>query len=593
MESMSAQELSRLDIKGITIAQPYGELLGEPEKNAVIFIWGEKGAGKSTMSLGLADALAEHGQIEYIPAEEHFGKTLVDRVKRLDATHPNLNFTKWKSIQTLKEILLKNRSFGCVLDSISVIDANAKETVELAQWCRENDIMFIMVAHATKDGQYKGNTSIAHECDIEIKVTKEEGAVTEKNRYKELTTIDVPFTADDREIVRQKPVTPLTEKQHQGVEDQLSNNESATDQELTEYFIRELGLTEAQATHWVGKRDKYLTDPTHSESRENPVDTPFKITLKELDKLHKIRSWKRINSMLGSKMPCYAPRHSGESENAHLSVRYTADYTKKRYIMDLLLDGHLEYQACTEGRKGGLLPCWKKLVSKYGELEIRIYRQDHAKVVLGAKEYKRQERQQAKKQGNDPVKKAKKKSAKKPGKPIVKPTEPAALAPSTHFAPSFDLPKKDRSNIVFRELRTLSSNTPLGIAYAGHDGTVEDIQRTAKRVGAASYDRYGNDLGNMASQYWATGEDGQVKWAISPNFKHIAEITTKAAFEIAGWSLKKWGVDISKFTDEDGTKESSTRQPDESHGEKKQEVDIEAAKKSQAKLDAFLEKILS
>lgn len=366
MESMTAQQLAKLNIKGITITQPYGRLLGEPEKNAVIFIWGEKGAGKSTMSLGLADALAEHGRIEYIPAEEHFGKTLVDRVKRLGATHQNLNFTKWKSIQALKEILLKNRSFACILDSISVIDANAKETVELAQWCRENGIMFVMVSHATKDGQYKGNTSIAHECDIEIKVTKEGGAETEKNRYRELTAIAVPFTAEDRAVA---PANTATKKE------------------------------------------------SEPKSRKNPVDTPFKITLKELDTLHKIRSWKRINSMFGSKMPCYAPKHSGESENAHLSIRYTADYPKKRYIMDLLLDGHLEYQACTEGKGGGLKACWKKLVNKYGDLEIRIYKQDHAKVVLGAKEYKRQERALGKKEKstatNSPAPKTKKKPAAK------------------------------------------------------------------------------------------------------------------------------------------------------------------------------------
>ena len=363
---MTAQQLAKLNIKGITIAQPYGRLLGEPEKNAVIFIWGEKGAGKSTMSLGLADALAEHGRIEYIPAEEHFGKTLVDRVKRLGATHQNLNFTKWKSIQALKEILLKNRSFACILDSISVIDANAKETVELAQWCRENGIMFVMVSHATKDGQYKGNTSIAHECDIEIKVTKDGGAETEKNRYRELTAIAVPFSAEEREV------GPASTKE--------------------------------------------TSDP---DTRENPVDTPFKITLKEIDMLHKIRSWKRINSMFGSKMPCYAPKHSGESENAHLSIRYTADYPKKRYIMDLLLDGHLEYQACTEGAGGGLKACWKKLVNKYGDLEVRIFKQDHAKVVLGAKEYKRQERALGKKETeptttSSPTPKTKKKPAAEP-----------------------------------------------------------------------------------------------------------------------------------------------------------------------------------
>lgn len=40
--TISAKELATLNIKGIKIANPYGALLGEPEKNAVIFIWGEK-----------------------------------------------------------------------------------------------------------------------------------------------------------------------------------------------------------------------------------------------------------------------------------------------------------------------------------------------------------------------------------------------------------------------------------------------------------------------------------------------------------------------------------------------------------------------
>jgi hypothetical protein len=86
--------------------------------------------------------------------------------------------------------------------------------------------------------------------------------------------------------------------------------------------------------------------------------------------------------------------------------------------MDLLLDGHLEYQACTEGKGGGLKACWKKLVSKYGDLKIRIYKQDHAKIVLGAKEYKRQERALGKKEtkstpANPPTPKTKKKPAAK------------------------------------------------------------------------------------------------------------------------------------------------------------------------------------
>jgi hypothetical protein len=90
--------------------------------------------------------------------------------------------------------------------------------------------------------------------------------------------------------------------------------------------------------------------------------------------------------------------------------------------MDLLLDGHLQYQACTEGKGGGLKACWKQLVSKYGDLEVRIFKQDHAKVVLGAKEYKRQERALGKKKTKStetpsPTSKPKKKPASEP-KPV-------------------------------------------------------------------------------------------------------------------------------------------------------------------------------
>jgi hypothetical protein len=339
LNSMTAQALSKLNIQGIKVAEPYGSLLGEPEANAVMFIWGEKGAGKSTFSLGLANALAGHGRVEYIPAEEHFGKTLVDKVKRLDATHPNLNFTKWKSTEALKTMLQETRASFCVLDSITVIEANDKETVDLAQWCRDSGIGFLMVAHATKDGRYKGNTSIAHECDIEIKVTLEGEAVAEKNRYRTLTSIAVPFTAKDLD----KPASV----------------------------------------------------------RENPVDVPFRMSLAEIDKLHKFRSWRRINSLMGSKMPCYAKTHSGESDSAHFSIRYTPDYRRKKYVLELLLDGRLEAQICTTGAKGGFKASWRQLVDEYGDIEVMIYSQDHAKKVLGAKEYARQETKfkQAQKKG--------------------------------------------------------------------------------------------------------------------------------------------------------------------------------------------------
>ena len=346
-------------------------------------------------------------------------------MKRLNATHANLNFTKWRSLEALKDTLRTNRAAFCVLDSITVIEANDKATVELAQWCREQNISFIMVAHATKDGKYKGNTSIAHECDIEIKVTKDGTAEAEKNRYRTLTAIDVPFTAKDvkQEATRMNPADLKTQviKNLDWLEDNYSryhsdntihfadqvlrvvDGEMSVDEE--EEFLQALNLDSVVEIDGV-EPDELLEMANrdlenlieHVQIRANPVDVPFRITLAEIDNLHKVRSWKRVNSMLGSKMPCFARAHSGESDSAHLSIRYIPDYKHKKYVLELLLDGRLEAQICSEGATGGFKASWKQLVNQYGELEVMIYAQDHAKKVLGAKEYKRQERKHEKAQ---------------------------------------------------------------------------------------------------------------------------------------------------------------------------------------------------
>ncbi|MEP4441958.1 MAG: hypothetical protein ABJ059_00700, partial [Hyphomicrobiales bacterium] len=221
--------------------------------------------------------------------------------------------------------------------------------------------------------------------------------------------------------------------QHEGVEDQLSNNETSTDEELIDFFQDEFGLTKQQAAHWVSKRGSYLMNPMHSEPRDNPVELPFTISLKKINTLHKLRSWKRVNSLLGSKMPCYAKQHSGESERATLSIRYVPDYYNKRYIVELLIDGELKTQICTEGAKGGFIASWKELVKKHGELEVQILAQDHAKKVLGTREYRRQE----KLQGNPPdcppsgKPKAKKKPKRKTAPLKKKPTKKKAAGKTT------------------------------------------------------------------------------------------------------------------------------------------------------------------
>ena len=175
---------------------------------------------------------------------------------------------------------------------------------------------------------------------------------------------------------------------------------------------------------------------TNKMARKNPVEVPFTLTLNEIDKLHKIRSVKKLNSFVGYMHPCYTPRHSGVKPNAHLSFHYVPDYHNKVYTLHLLLDGELEYTACAKGASKNFTTAWKEILKKYGNLEVEIKKQDHAKKVLGAREYARQEKEYAKKQkkkddcpDDSKSSKGKKKSTGKKKKPV--PKKPGSGSEST------------------------------------------------------------------------------------------------------------------------------------------------------------------
>jgi hypothetical protein len=161
-------------------------------------------------------------------------------------------------------------------------------------------------------------------------------------------------------------------------------------------------------------------NPCGCQTRENPVDVPFTMTLKEIIDLRGlINSAYLFNSMLGAAAPCYTIQPWESTEN-RLMVFYIPHYNKKIFNLYLLIDGELEDSFCQKGstnsKKNHFQYLLNELVKKWGDLKVVIYDQDHAKKVLGAKRYKQQEREFAKKQGKGSKKPKSKKKAKKPKK---------------------------------------------------------------------------------------------------------------------------------------------------------------------------------
>ena len=52
----------------------------------------------------------------------------------------------------------------------------------------------------------------------------------------------------------------MNSEQRRVVLDALTNDDSSTDKELKEYFVKEVGLSEGEASYWVSKRSEYLNN---------------------------------------------------------------------------------------------------------------------------------------------------------------------------------------------------------------------------------------------------------------------------------------------------------------------------------------------
>jgi len=271
--------------------------------------------------------------------------------------------------------------------------------------------------------------------------------------------------------------------------------------------------------------------------------------------------------MFGSKLPCFAKAHSGESESAHLSIRYTPDYNKKKYVLELLLDGRLEAQICSEGSSGGFKASWKQLVKNYGELEIMIYAQDHAKKVLGAKEYKRQEKK---------FKKAQAAGGDCPPDHAVKNKEKL-----TDKIKRYNLPEVHADYFNFPNGTQLVPLNKLVSKKTNPEKSIDNALGYMKQ--AASGDR---DRRAPIQDY----KKGRSYIIIDGNA--TAEVGRRS-----GWSkipvIVESAPSKKKASPAKGKPAKSTSAKRKKAATKPKDIDIDAARKSQNKLDAFLEKVLS
>lgn len=178
--TISACELRSQEIKGRTVKG--FEKLGLLPTSWRLLVYGLPGNGKSRFCLKFSQAY--YGKVLYVACEEGFGATMKKKLVMDEITGENIIISdamlKWELDKDIAEVspdLL-------IIDSISAAkdESMVDMSLEMAQ---------IWVAHVTKDARFKGDSSVAHNVDIILRI--ENGVLfVEKNRFN-MAGIEIPL----------------------------------------------------------------------------------------------------------------------------------------------------------------------------------------------------------------------------------------------------------------------------------------------------------------------------------------------------------------------------------------------------------------
>lgn len=146
------------------------ESFGKPERNAIWFIWGQSGNGKTSFCLQVCKYLAKFGKVDYNSLEEGHGESIARALRDVNMIEAEGKF-RLLDVMPFPEFLdrlsgKKTADFG-VVDSVQYAGFSYEEYKEFKQRLKKKSLLFI--SHATGNNP-KGNTADGIRYDSSIKV---------------------------------------------------------------------------------------------------------------------------------------------------------------------------------------------------------------------------------------------------------------------------------------------------------------------------------------------------------------------------------------------------------------------------------------
>lgn len=175
---INASEINKMEFDYYLFDDYYKSLIGNPSRSFKMLIYGGAGSGKSTFSMKFASYLAkEHGLTLYNASEEGINLSLQRKVKELGVVSDKLKLSAVKDLNSI--IGLLDQFKFIFLDSATDMNITDEDYAKIMKL----NVAIITIAHATKSGDYKGNSSLGHDPDIIIEIDNYKATV-HKTRFK-------------------------------------------------------------------------------------------------------------------------------------------------------------------------------------------------------------------------------------------------------------------------------------------------------------------------------------------------------------------------------------------------------------------------
>ena len=166
-KAISLESLKSKKFKTLDFSDKWQELIGTPEANFCMMVYGKPGQGKSYFTLELSEYLASNfGTVLFNSSEEGSSLSLQNKIANFNME--NIFLGSADHVNSLQFLLTQSPYKFVVIDSINHMNITPEDLRKLRGLHPSK--AFICILQSTKGGDFKGSNEYEHDADISIKI---------------------------------------------------------------------------------------------------------------------------------------------------------------------------------------------------------------------------------------------------------------------------------------------------------------------------------------------------------------------------------------------------------------------------------------